>query len=113
VAAPSLDLDKLWNAAAYRESGRSPWTIFAYPASLADDWLLPRDEESLRYLAALLAAGAPVGLWHFPENQTVYLACPFEEKERVQEIVAALEIKGEFPVGFARDHCNRLFSPSN
>src|SRR5205823_4531076 len=108
-AAPSFDLLQLWNAEAYWKSGRHPWTIFAYPASLADERRLPCDRESVRYLEALLASGAKVGVWHFPENQTLYFACPFEEKERVQSIVNELEWQGTFPKSFSRDHCDYLF----
>src|SRR5687767_4414886 len=103
--AKALNLTQLWNAEAYWISGRCPWTIFAYPASLADEQLLPRDEESVRYLSALIAAGAQVGIWHFSANQTVYFACPYEEKERVGSIVNELEREGAFPRDFARDRC--------
>ena len=104
-----LNLTQLWNAEAYRNSGRCPWTIFAYPTSLADEQLLPRDEESVRYLRALIAAGAQVGIWHFPAIQTIYFACPYEEKERAGSIVNELEREGAFTKGFARDHSERLF----
>jgi hypothetical protein len=109
VDAKALDLTQLWNAEAYWNSGRCPWTIFAYPALLADQQLLPRDEESVRYLRALVAAGAQVGIWRCSANDTVYFACSFEEKERVASIVNELEREGAFPKHFARDHCEHLF----
>jgi hypothetical protein len=104
--APALEL---WNANAYLESGKYPWTIFAYPESLADDRHLPRDRESMRYLAALLAAGARVGVWHYPANQTVYFACPLEEMEHIRAVVEELEKLGTFPKSFASEHCEQLF----
>jgi len=109
MAAPSLDLSRLWNADGYSQSGKRPWTIFADPASLADERHLPRDCESLRFLEAFLAAGARVGVWYLPANQTVYFACPFEEKERVRAIISDLEQRRMFPKNFARDHCEILF----
>src|SRR5262245_52300753 len=109
MEAKAINVAQLWNADAYMESGKCPWTIFAYRATLADERHLPRDGESLRYLAALLAAGAPVGVWYYPANQTVYFACPYEEKERVGAIVDDLERQSAFPKNFAVDHCEHLF----
>jgi hypothetical protein len=104
-----IESAQLWNADAYWQSGHCPWTVFAYPASLADDRRLPRDSESARYLAALIAAGAKIGVWYFPANETVYFACPFEERDRIQSIVNEFERRGTFPKNFARDHCEDLF----
>lgn len=106
----SFDLATLWDAEAYYRGGQIPWTIFAYPVALANERQLPRDDESVRYLAALLAAGAVVGIWYFPVNQTVYFACPFEERERVDQIVDGLERMGLFPNNFATNRTNYLFS---
>jgi hypothetical protein len=106
----SFDRAALWDAETYYRGGQYPWTIFAYPVALADERRLPRDEESVRYLAALLAAGAVVGIWYFPASETVYFACPFEERERIDQIVEGLERQGLFPKNFAANRTNYLFS---
>jgi len=107
--ASCIDMAQLWNAEAYLNGGKGPWTIFAYPASLADERMLPRDDESVRYLATLLNAGARVGVWYYPASRTVYFVCPFEERERLQFICDDLERNGTFPKNFSRDHCEYLF----
>jgi hypothetical protein len=113
VDAKGVNVAQLWDADAYLASGKCPWTIFAYPASLADERHLPSDGESVRYLAALLAAGARVGVWYLPASQTVYFACPIEEKDRIESVVNELEQRGEFPENFARDHCEHLFQSAS
>jgi hypothetical protein len=97
VAGP-INIDDLWNADAYRLAGDCPWTIFAYPASLADAQRLPRDEDAKRFLAELHGRGLRVGIWVHPGTaDTIYFACPYEERERVHNAIEELERQGTFP----------------
>ena len=87
------------------------WTIFAYPAQLADEAGLPQDAEARRYLAALQSRGLPVAVWRYPQiPDTVYFACPIEEHLRVYEATLELERQGEFPTEFASRKCEELFA---
>jgi hypothetical protein len=87
------------------------WTIFAYPARLADENGLPKDAEARRYLAALQSRGLPVSVWRYPQiPDTVYFACPFEDHLRVYAATQELERQGEFPAGFASRKCEELFA---
>lgn len=107
----SIDLGLLWDADAYARSGPMPWTIFAYPVRWADERRLPRDREAVRYLSSLRARGVSVGVWEHPRiADTIYFACPYEERERVAAVIAALEGAGEFAPGFAAERTEYLFA---
>lgn len=109
----SFDFDRLWDADAYARGSRGPWTIFAFPVHWADERWLPRDDEARRFLAALLARGLQIGIWRHPRiDDTVYFACPYEERERVEAVVQELERAGEFAPRFAAERTEYLFSKS-
>lgn len=103
-----INVDNLWNA---EEGGKMPWTIFAYPASLADSQRLPHDEEARQFLARLLELGLRVGVWARSDlDGTCYFACPFEDRDRVYSAIKGLERSGEFPPDFANQRTEYLFS---
>ena len=107
----AIDVSELWDADASWKEGRSPWTIFAYPRSLADAQCLPFDLEARRFLAELQSLGLRVGVWAHPEIPgTVYFVCPFGEKERIARAISELERLGTFPPGFPSRHSEHLFS---
>ena len=106
-----INTEELWDAEAYYRSGKIPWTIFAYPVSLADSQRLPRDDEARRYLSTLHSLGLPVGIWDFAkQNGTIYFACPGEERDRVHAAIDELEQEGVFPPRFASQKCEAMFS---
>jgi hypothetical protein len=108
--APVLNFAELWDAAAYQRHGGMPWTIFAYPRSQADERRLPRDEASVRFLAALHTVGLQVGVWDEPQLPHVYYACPGEERELVDNAIRGLEQKGFIPKDIASDRTEYLIS---
>ena len=84
--AKALNLTQLWNAQDYQNSGRCPWTIFAYPASLADEQLLPRDEESIRYLRALIGAGRRSAFGTFSQIKPFTSRAPMRRRSKLRQL---------------------------
>lgn len=105
------DNDKLFDADEYWRSGNCPWTIFAFPTSLADEHGLPPDDDVKRLFAELRSRGIQVGTWAnaIVEN-TTYFACPKEDIQLVKNAVAELEEQGAFEEGFLARRSEHLFS---
>jgi hypothetical protein len=91
--------------------GKMPWTIFAYPCSLADAQQLPRDDEAKRFLAELQSLGLRVGVWAHPNiKDTIFFACPYEDRLVVHSAIEELERQGRFPPNFPARRTDHLFS---
>lgn len=111
MATGSVDVDKLFDAAAYRRAGNCPWTFFAFPTSLADERGLPPDDDAKRLLAELQSRGLQVGIWAnaIAEN-TTYFACPKEGIQRLHAALAELVEVGAFTKDFCAERSEHLFS---
>ena len=93
-----------------RNTSRTAWTIFAYPACIADAQGLPNDAESRRYFSELRRLGLAVEVWRHPEiPDTVYFGIPFELCERWAQAVRELERQGKFETAFAAKRAEELF----
>lgn len=111
VADVLINTDSLWDADRYWRSGKMPWTIFAYPANLADGRRLPPDDQAIKYLATLQQHGIRVGIWAHPDQpQTIYFACPYEDRFAVDEVVKELEQLPGFGPDFLSRSCEKLFA---
>lgn len=110
VDAP-VNVDDLFDADAYWRSGKCPYTIFAYPASLADAQRLPLDEVARHFLAKLQGLEIRVGIWAIPDvANTIYFACPYEDRERIHAAIKELERQSPFGPGFCATRSEYLFS---
>ena len=106
-----LKIDKLFNAEEYRRAGNCPWTFFAFPSRLADEFGLPPDDSAIEFLATLQAKGLRVGIWaNAIGNDTSYFVCPIEDRQRLNDAIAELENNGTIEIGFCLKRTERLFS---
>ena len=63
-----IDRHCLFDADEYYANGRVPFSFLTWPSVIADTDGLPRDEETLRFLALLQNRGVPLGVWTLPEE---------------------------------------------
>ena len=106
-----VNVGNVFDADSYWRAGKCPWTIFAFPASVADSQGLPRDEGAKRLFVELQRRGLRVGTWAHPDvGGTIYFACPYEDREHVHAVIKELEDLGEFEPGFCAKRSEHLFS---
>jgi hypothetical protein len=107
----SVNIDELFDADGYWRAGNCPWTIVAYPTSLADEHGLPPDDDAKRLFAELQTRGIQVGIWAdaIREN-TTYFACPKEDIQRLYETLKELEEHGALENGFCGKRSEYLLS---
>lgn len=106
-----IDLTKLFDADAYRQSGKCPWTFFAYPTALANSPDLPLDDNVMRLLGTLQDRGITLGVWLDPvANGTNYIACPVHQREQLGDALQLLEQEGVIERDFLVERCERLFA---
>lgn len=87
-----------------------PWTIFAFPACIADSQGMPCDEQSQRYFFELQRRGLKIELWANPDiPDTVYFAVPYHQRQLAERVSQELEQQGQFETGFAAKHAESLF----
>ena len=103
--------DGFFDADAYYQAGNCPWTFFAYPRALTDAAGFPPDDDARQLLDALQHQGIPVGTWlNSPIEDTVYFACPYEARDRLNDALDAMEKRGEIEAGFCTKRTDHLFS---
>ena len=101
----------LFDANEYRRSGGCPWTLFAYPTSLANDQGLPPDEEACQLLGHLRKRGIAVGVWASDfGNDTTYFVCRKEDIYRLNDVLQQLEKEGVIDKDFCVTRSELLFS---
>lgn len=107
----SVNIDALFDADEYRQSGHCPWTFFAYPTTLADDHGLPPDEDACRFLGEVQARGIDVAIWvnGIAEN-TTYFACRKDDIERLNDALKELETAEAFGQDFCAKRSEELFA---
>jgi hypothetical protein len=100
-----------FDADAYAESGRCPWTFFAFPRSLADQDGLPRDPDARSLLAAIRDLGVPASAWvNAATPGTIYYACPYESRDALDDALLTLAAKGRWGAGSLSQLSERLFA---
>ena len=100
-----IDLDSLIDL-----TSEDPYTFLAFPVSSVNEHGVPADIDAQRYIAAVQAAGVPVGIWVVtPVEGTAYAAVGKGSIPLLHRATAQLVEQGEFPESFAADVCERLF----
>jgi hypothetical protein len=107
----AVRFDVLFDADAYRLSGKCPWTFFAYPTSLAIENGLPPDNEATQLLVHLQNLEIDVAIWiNGIVEDTTYFACREEDMGKVNEVLRDLEDVGRIEKGFCAKRSEWLFS---
>jgi len=107
----SIRFDLLFDADEYRRSGFCPWTFFAYPTSIADEYGLPPDHDACNFLACLQERGIDVAIWvNGIAGDTTYFACRKDDIQRLNATLAELEDSGLIEKGFCGKRSERLFA---
>ena len=102
-----IDLDSLVDLDSFEISGGGYYTFFAFPISTLSEHGLPTDLEAQQYIAAVQAAGVPVGIWlNTPTEDTGYAAVTHENIPRLKNVITNLT---QFSESYAADLCERLF----
>ena len=105
-----VQLDLLFDADAYHQSGHCPWTFFAYPTTLAVTHGLPPDADACRLLAEVQARGIDVAIWaNGIADNTTYFACKQDDIQRLTDVVKELE-RNMFGRNFCEERSNFLFA---
>ena len=106
-----VDLDALIDLDSLAAAGASHWTFLAFPISTVDSHGVPIDSDAQRYIAAIQAAGVPVGIWcNSPVEGTAYAAVTHDAISRLHSAIDGLT---QFPASFAADLTERLFCESD
>jgi hypothetical protein len=110
----SVNFAELFDAEALHRGGECPWTIFAYPTTIADSRGLPPDDDAQMLLAELQKRGIPMAIWisAIAEN-TTYFACRYADRNRVNDIIDELENLGMIEEDFLSKRSDYLFSIGN
>ena len=106
-----IDLNALIDLDAPAFEGDCHWTFLAFPADNVNEYGIPSDAEAQSYIAAIQAAGTPVGIWRNPPvDGTGYAAVTKDAIPQLRSAIASLE---QFPESFASELSERLFSESS
>ncbi|MEZ5941835.1 MAG: hypothetical protein R3C18_10605 [Planctomycetaceae bacterium] len=106
-----VDIKALFDADELYRSGETPWTIFAYPTSIAVSWNLPPDAEATFLLAELQSRGIPMAVWgNGLENGTTYFACRHADRLRVDRVIRELVSRGIMGYGFLSQRSDYHFA---
>jgi hypothetical protein len=101
-----IDLDSLVDL-----GSECPFSFLAFPTSGVNGQGVPTDVDAQRYIAAVQAAGVPVGIWlATPVEGTAYAAVSRESIPLLRQVTEQLADNGDFQATFAADLCERLFS---
>ncbi len=106
-----IRFDLLFNATEYYRSGSFPWTFFAYPTSLADEYGLPPDDDACSLLARLQESGIEVAIWiNGISEDTTYFACRKDDIQRLHKLLQEFEDSGVIERAFCQQRTERLFA---
>ena len=107
----SINFNDLFDADTLLLAGESPWTIFAYPTSLADSDGLPPDADAIMLFVELQKRRIPMAIWvNGIATNTTYFACRFQDRSRVDDTIMDLESQGVLEPNYLSARCNFLFS---
>lgn len=105
-----VDLGQLIDLAALYDSGECPYTFLAFPRSSVNQYGVPTNTEAQRYIAAIQAAGVPVGIWlTSPVDDTAYAAVAHDSIPLLHRTIESLIENGRFSPSFAADLSEQLF----
>jgi hypothetical protein len=105
-----IDLDRLIDLDPLHAAGECPYTFLAFPASGVNDYGVPTNTDAQRYVAAIQAAGVPVGIWlATPVDGASYAAVAHDSIPLLHRTIETLTETGQFPASFAADLSEQLF----
>ena len=114
VIASRADVEALYDANAEDHLNETPWTILAYPTSIADRDRLPPDIDVQMLLGELQQRGIPIGVWNNEVTpDTTYVICHYHDRERVAQALTELEKAGIIEPGFLKERAEELHSFRN